>query len=379
MTIKKIFSVLLVAAAVFVPFTISAQVTIGSGEPPQEFSVLELISNNTQGFRLPQMTTAQRDVMTATSEFQNARTGAARGLQIFNTTTNCVETWNGTRWLAFCVTSPLLATPSPPFHAWVQQDGRITIRLGAASGGSSFPTYQWQSSANGSTGWTNVDAPTATNENLTTPALTAGSHRFFRRRASCSCATVYSNIVEVTIWARFNVAAPGVFATTYDGGMFYQWNRRVAWSAAPPFTSIPADQNPDNSANATATFWEPENDPCPPGWRIPALTDWLRLSDNSTVARSSMLFIQEETSQVFCNDNVRRLTFVDARRYNIPAAHLMVSAEGRIHAMRDLSSGSVMFRGPSLVWGVWTAGSGFGNFLGVNAVNQGAKVRCIAL
>ena len=35
MTIKKIFSVLLVAAVVFVPFTISAQVTIGSGEPPR--------------------------------------------------------------------------------------------------------------------------------------------------------------------------------------------------------------------------------------------------------------------------------------------------------------------------------------------------------
>ncbi|MDR1373312.1 MAG: hypothetical protein LBJ17_09420, partial [Dysgonamonadaceae bacterium] len=74
-----------------------AQVTIGSLDDPQTFSVLELVSTN-RGMRLPQMTTAERETMQATPEFTAKATTEAMGLQIFNTTTGCVETWNGTVW-----------------------------------------------------------------------------------------------------------------------------------------------------------------------------------------------------------------------------------------------------------------------------------------
>ena len=98
MNAKNFFLSLLLAAMMCVPFTAGAQVTIGSTTPPQEFSILELISNQ-GGLRLPQMTRAQRDIMVLTSEFQAEKTGRAMGLMIFNTNSRCVETWNGERWI----------------------------------------------------------------------------------------------------------------------------------------------------------------------------------------------------------------------------------------------------------------------------------------
>ena len=91
---------LLLSAALLAPLGASAQVTAGSGKNPESFSVLELVSNQKRGLRLPQMTTAQRDAMQAT--FGALATSEAMGLQIFNTDTKCVETWNGTQWLAKC-------------------------------------------------------------------------------------------------------------------------------------------------------------------------------------------------------------------------------------------------------------------------------------
>ena len=98
MKMKNFFLPLLLAAMISVPAHLGAQITIGSGEAPQSFSVLELISNQS-GLRLPQMTRSERNIMTETDEFQAEKTGKAMGLMIFNTTTQCVETWNGDRWV----------------------------------------------------------------------------------------------------------------------------------------------------------------------------------------------------------------------------------------------------------------------------------------
>jgi hypothetical protein len=73
-----------------------AQVTIGSTNNPQSFSILELDGDGSRGLRLPQMTASQRNALNL------AGNAAAQGLQIFNTTTECVETWNGTKWIAAC-------------------------------------------------------------------------------------------------------------------------------------------------------------------------------------------------------------------------------------------------------------------------------------
>lgn len=95
---NKIFAITILA--IVASFSVHAQVTIGAGEPPQKFSILELFNGNeAMGLRLPQITQQQRIDMEATAEFQAEKTGKAIGLMIFNTTSNRVECWNGTQWL----------------------------------------------------------------------------------------------------------------------------------------------------------------------------------------------------------------------------------------------------------------------------------------
>lgn len=90
----------IVGVIIINPFTrVNAQVTIGSGEVPQSFSVLELISNQKFGLRLPQLSEYQRDRMTEQPDFIRERRNKALGLMIFNTDTYSVETWDGTGWI----------------------------------------------------------------------------------------------------------------------------------------------------------------------------------------------------------------------------------------------------------------------------------------
>lgn len=89
----------------------SSQVTIGSSKAPESFSVLELISNNKRGLRLPQMTTTQRDAMQTT--FGALAATEAVGLMIYNISTLCAEVWTGTEWM--CTNSPVEAIWLPSF------------------------------------------------------------------------------------------------------------------------------------------------------------------------------------------------------------------------------------------------------------------------
>jgi len=100
MTNKNLFVILLGLTLISSPMY--SQVTIGADKSPEKFSVLELISNNTHGLRLPLMTTTERDEMTMTDEFQAKAKAEAEGLTIFNTDTQCVEVWNGTQWISWC-------------------------------------------------------------------------------------------------------------------------------------------------------------------------------------------------------------------------------------------------------------------------------------
>ena len=72
-------------------------------------------------------------------------------------------------------------------------------------------------------------------------------------------------VIDGIKWATRNVNTPGNFATNpEDFGFYYQWNSRTGWSAT-------GSRNEWNSAwnGGNATIWEPDNDPCPNGWRIP--------------------------------------------------------------------------------------------------------------
>ncbi|MCL2597685.1 MAG: hypothetical protein FWD66_08545, partial [Paludibacter sp.] len=95
--LKMATAALLLSSSAF----LNAQVTVGADKVSEPFSVLELVSNHSNGLRLPQMTTEQREAMTNTADFKTNPN--AQGLTIFNTTTYCVETWNGTVWISKCM------------------------------------------------------------------------------------------------------------------------------------------------------------------------------------------------------------------------------------------------------------------------------------
>ncbi len=119
------------AAAVMMLFATgaSAQVTIGSGKVPESFSVLEVISKSRRGFRLPQMTNSERNTMQESVDFQQKKTGEALGLQIFNLSTRCVETWNGTAWIQSCLGAsvPPPVSPAAPLNCGITSNDNNTV------------------------------------------------------------------------------------------------------------------------------------------------------------------------------------------------------------------------------------------------------------
>ena len=95
---SNLFFSLLLSAFCFLPSALFGQVTIGKNAEPQPYSVLELYgqyeTGSYGGLRLPQLTTPQRDALVLDAE--------APGLMIFNSTTECMEMWNGAKWISFC-------------------------------------------------------------------------------------------------------------------------------------------------------------------------------------------------------------------------------------------------------------------------------------
>jgi hypothetical protein len=84
--------------------TFSAQVIIGgNGKSPEKFSVLELVGKGSNGLRLPQLKTSERDTMTDT-DFKASLLSA--GVEIMNTDTKCLEYWNATEWIGLCDNTP---------------------------------------------------------------------------------------------------------------------------------------------------------------------------------------------------------------------------------------------------------------------------------
>jgi len=93
------FSIILL---LFFAFPVKSQVTIGSLDPPHSFSILELIAKNHDGgLRLPLLSTDEREDLKI-KDLVGDDAETAKGLVIFNTTTNCLEFWNGEKWISMC-------------------------------------------------------------------------------------------------------------------------------------------------------------------------------------------------------------------------------------------------------------------------------------
>lgn len=82
--------------------------------------------------------------------------------------------------------------------AWVQTNNTANLTLSGHTGSN----IQWQSSPNGTTGWTNVSTGTGgTTTNYTTAALANGTY-YFRVEVSEGACTEYSNVVTINVSAN---------------------------------------------------------------------------------------------------------------------------------------------------------------------------------
>ncbi len=88
-----------------------------------------------------------------------------------------------------------------------------------STGGDGNYTYQWQSSADGISGWTNVDA-NGTSVSYLPPISTTTTHYRRETKDNASCGPVYSNVVKITVYAKLE-------AGTISG------NQTICYSALP--------------------------------------------------------------------------------------------------------------------------------------------------
>ncbi|NDV46678.1 hypothetical protein D0T49_06420, partial [Paludibacter sp. 221] len=219
----------------FFIFSATAQVTIGADKAPETFSALEVVST-TGGFRLPQLTTVQRNALSVSGK------DLAKGLTIYNTTTNCTDTWNGTAWVSDCSggSDNLVITTQPRAFNWKETEGAGTLlgigtdatTIRVAATGVAPLTYQWyELTAN-----TNAAPAPITGETAAafTPDLSAlGMRRYYCQVTDANGNSINSEIAEVAV---------GCGAKTVAGG----WSKFMCYNLGATVTTIAAQKAYDS-------------------------------------------------------------------------------------------------------------------------------------
>jgi len=170
--------------------------------------------------------------------------------------------------------------------------------------------------------------------------------------------------INGVVWATRNVDAPGTFAANpEDAGMFYQWNRKIGWSATDPMINSNGGTTWDSSI-PTGTTWEAANNVCPSGWRVPteAEIESLSASDSQWTTRNGV------NGRIFgSGDNTIFL----------PAAGCRISSNGSFGNAGSIGlywSSTQVFS--DIVYNL-DFRSGFAYRLGISR-NFGFSVRCVA-
>jgi uncharacterized protein (TIGR02145 family) len=278
-----------------------AQVTIGDLKNPETFSILELVSgsesnNGNRGLRLPQLTTVERETMQETDDFKNEKTDKAVGLQIYNTTTRCVETWNGTKWIQKCghygprpLTGQLAISITGSeityrdFMAYNLGAQEISIKeqlMHVSPTTNAIPgtdeekdaytkvygsLYQW---GRKSDGHENVWIAAATTPTTGVPA--AGIDEYGQVKSGVAG---YGQFVKNTAakydWIANDAPVSGNYQS-FPG----RWDGGNNTSYAPPTEPFPSSK-----------VKEPHgNDPCPAGFRVPSKVEWASIVNISNLA-----------------------------------------------------------------------------------------------
>jgi uncharacterized protein (TIGR02145 family) len=280
--------------------SVMAQVTIGSVKIPETFSILELINgsyggDDGGGMRLPQLTMGDRMIMQATQGFQEEKNDNAVGLQIFNKTTRCVETWNGDEWIQECV---------PPATGQVAisiSDSKITYR--------DFMSYNL--------GAQDISIKEQLLHNITAFGLTENQNptQSYTPTQKDAYAKVYGSKYQwgcqsdghENVWSTFttnagvvdeniNVSTDGqVIEGKAEFGLFIKasavtqndwyttlgsapyWNRPYRWDGK-DYTSTPTFTPFVPNSKVTS---DKGVDPCPAGFRVPSKEEWVTVAPSS--------------------------------------------------------------------------------------------------
>jgi hypothetical protein len=162
--------------------------------------------------------------------------------------------------------------------ATIQCGQTYTINSTIAATDGAGLTYRWLE--NGST-------VTGKEANYTVPATkSVGVYTYIRQAKTEDCSDWQNSnafTVEVKnknddgvcinglMWAKYNVDVPGSFTGSPDKiGMLYLWDSKMYWPLYGPYDGLPDEM----SENQT---WQPDNDPCPMGWRIPYYQEFYAL------------------------------------------------------------------------------------------------------
>ena len=118
-------------------------------------------------------------------------------------------------------------------------------------------------------------------------------------------------VINGVKWATRNVDRPGTFATKPEtAGMFYQWNRKIGWSATNPTINSSGGTTWNNNT-PTGTIWSKANDPSPAGWRVPTREEILKLLDKDKV-RSEWTTVNGITGRKFTDKTTGKFLFLPA-------------------------------------------------------------------
>ena len=221
MKMKNYFSTLLLAAILCAPFSISAQVTIGSDRAPSQWSLLDLCTREQQrALHNARMDTEQRDSL-MNKRMLPAKQFEAAGLLIFNTDPpGCLEFWSGSRWISLCegdeVCVPftnIIYSPDLSNVITVIHGNSITLSV-TLVGGSAPYSFQWFSNTTNSTiGGTPIDG--ATNATFTSSGLYENTYFYVVITKDCFGENIVTSYVfEINV---FNPASITLGSGTITG------------------------------------------------------------------------------------------------------------------------------------------------------------------
>jgi uncharacterized protein (TIGR02145 family) len=378
---------------------------IGIGTTTPNVSAITEMNSTNQGFLPPRMTTTQR----------NAIVSPASGLQIYNSTTGCLNFYSVSAWYEVCGTVVYSAVVSTLSCGTATITGSLTSGTAASGVSISVPytggnggTYAAQTipstsvtgltasiaagslatgasalvytisgtpSASGTASFAiNIGGQSCTLNITVSPAIGT----FAAGTVNCAGATAVVNVTNPTtgkIWMDRNLGATQVATSRNDAasyGDYYQWGRRAdghqcrtsATTATLSSIDQPAHGNFITPGSAPFDWRSPENtnlwqglngvnNPCPSGYRLPTDTEL----DAERLSWSANTSVGAFASRLKLPEAGRRL-------YN--GSFLAVGSEGNYWSstIGGPNSRDLAFDGTSA---------------GVNTVNRayGRSVRCL--